>query len=229
MSIITEVRFGHGDGALADTLESLPEADVTVINEAGTDPGNEFIFWFDIDGEPDLQSVLDDDHTVQEAEPMSGIVGELWKIRFTPETELLSPLVTATDGFVLDARSTNVKRDYCGWRERWLLPDREALRDIWEYARSEGFEFEVVDFRAQGRTDLGYPGRNAPTEQQREALLAAYDRGYFAEPRETSLKELADELGISPTAVGGRLKRGMKSLIAMTIMVEGPDEPDLGN
>ena len=230
MAIVTEVRFSHEDGALADTLEALPGADVTVIREASTDPGGS-VYLLRIDGDvggyDEVGSVLEADHTVREAEPMVGFEDQhLWGVEFSEAAKLLGPEVTSARGFVLDARSAgpgpgNGRR---GWRERWLVPDREALHGIWEHAREEGFEFEIIEFRDQDRTDPAYPGGNAPTEEQREALLAAYEHGYFAEPRETSLEELAEVLGISPTAVGGRLRRGMRSLVGMTLVVERPGE-----
>jgi predicted DNA binding protein len=228
MAIVTEVRFSHPDGALADTLAALPSADVTVIREASTDPGGSIYllrFGGDVEGYDEVGAALDADHTVREAEPMVGFEDQhLWGVEFSEAAKLLGPKVTRAEGFVLDARSSGPGEGRRGWRERWLMPDREALHDVWEYAREEGFDFEIIEFRRQGRTDPEYPGGNAPTEEQREALLAAYEGGYFAEPRETSLEELAEELGISPTAVGGRLRRGMRSLVGMTLVLERPEE-----
>ncbi|MEF8841194.1 MAG: helix-turn-helix domain-containing protein [Haloarculaceae archaeon] len=228
MAIVTEVRFAHADGALADTLVALPDVDVTVIREASTDPGGSIYllrFEGDVGTYEEVGAVLDADHTVREAEPMSGFEDQhLWGVEFSAEAKLLGPKVTSEEGFVLDARSSGSGEARRGWRERWLVPDREALHDIWEHAREEGFEFEIIEFRRQGRTDPEYPGGDAPTEEQREALLAAYERGYFAEPREASLEELAELLGISPTAVAGRIRRGMRSLVGMTLVVERPEE-----
>lgn len=228
MAIVTEVRFAHEDGALADTFVALPDVDVTVIREASTDPnGSVYLLRFDREDEgyEEVGAALEADHTVRAAEPMSGFEDQhLWGIEFSEEARLLGPEVTNAGGFVLDARSSSLENGRRGWYERWLVPDREALHDIWEYAREEAFEFEILEFRGQGRTDPEYPGGGAPTDEQREALLAAYEHGYFAEPRETSLEELAEVLGISPTAVGGRLRRGTRSLVGMTLVVERPKE-----
>ena len=228
MAIVTEVRFAHEDGALADTLAACPEVDVTVIREASTDPGGSvYLLRFDGDvgGYDEMGAVLERDHTVEIAEPMSGFEDQhLWAVEFSPAARLLGPKVTREEGFVLDARSSSPGDGRRGWHERWLVPSREALQEIWQHARAEGFEFDIIEFRRQGRTDPKYPGGDAPTEEQREALLAAYEHGYFAEPRETSLEELADILDISPTAVGGRLRRGMRSLVGMTLVVEQPEE-----
>ncbi len=226
MPVVAEVRFSHEDGALADTLQALPELDATVIRETGTDPENDlYVFRFEGDQSSEVDEVLEEDHTVLEARPMRGFEDELWGIRLTPETKLLSPLVVGRDGFVLDARTTDRGGDLRGWQERWLLPDRDAIQAIWMHARSEGFEFVVLDFWKHSGTDPEYSGRAKPTVQQQEALVVAYERGYFSEPRETSLEELGEELGISPTAVGGRLKRGMKSLVGMTIMDQRSGRP----
>ena len=228
MAIVTEVRFAHEDGALADTFAALPDVDVTVIREASTDPGGSvYLLRFDgdVEGYEEIGAVLESDHTVLTAQPMSGFEDQhLWGVEFSAEAKLLGPEVTSAEGFVLDARSSDLGGGRRGWYERWLVPDREALQEIWKRARAESFEFEIIEFREQGRTDPEYPGGGAPTDEQREALLAAYERGYFAEPRETSLEELAEVLGISPTAVGGRLKRGMRSLVGMTLVIERPEE-----
>jgi len=223
MAIITDVRFSHQRGGLADTLAALPDVEITVVRETSTDPKNSrYVIRFAGDA-ANVQAVLDADPTVRDATPMPG--GEsrqLWGVEFAPEAKLLNPEVTSENGFVLDARSSRVgDASRRGWYERWLLPDREALSDVWEYAREEGYDFEILDLRQQGRVDPEAPDPDALTAEQREALVAAYESGYFAEPREISLEELAESLGLSATAVGGRIRRGMKALIGMTLVVDG--------
>ena len=226
MPIITEVRFAHPDGALADTLRSLPELEVTVIPEASMGPRRSvYLLRFGAGTVDEVTSALEADHTVDSVEPMpvserEPIIG----VEFSAAAKLLGPKVTSERGFVLDARSSTPGEDRRGWVERWMVPGREALHDIWEYAREEGFEFDVLRFREQGRTDPEYGGGPTLTEEQREALVVAYRRGYFAEPRATSLEDLADELGISPTAVAGRLKRGMRALVGMTVVADRSEE-----
>ncbi|AFZ73223.1 helix-turn-helix domain-containing protein [Natronobacterium gregoryi] len=55
------------------------------------------------------------------------------------------------------------------------------------------------------------------TEPQREALVLAFDRGYFDSPRAVTMEELGDELGISQQAVASRLWRGIDQLLATTL------------
>lgn len=226
MAIITEVRYAHEDGALAGTLRSVPELAVSVVRETSTTPGQGvYFFKFDDVDPDDIRPALEADHTVQGARPVpSDDDRRLWKIEFSPEANLLAPKVTRHGGFVVDARSSLTQTGTRGWRERWFFPDREGIHDIWQHARAEGFEFEVLDLSQRLRSEIGRVDSDAVTDEQRTALLTAYERGYFSEPRETSLEELAETLGLSPSAVSGRLKRGMKSLIGTTLVVDDPEE-----
>jgi predicted DNA binding protein len=56
------------------------------------------------------------------------------------------------------------------------------------------------------------------TPPQEELVVAAYENGYFAQPREASLRELAESLDISPSAASGRLRRAIESLVAETVV-----------
>ncbi|WP_159904983.1 helix-turn-helix domain-containing protein [Salinirussus salinus] len=58
------------------------------------------------------------------------------------------------------------------------------------------------------------------TDKQREALVAAYERGYFDSPRATSLEAVADALGITQQSLSSRLRRGHRRLIAATLVQE---------
>lgn len=225
MPIVTEVRFAHADGALADTLNGLPELEISVIPEAGTNPERSlYLFRIESEADGDVEAVMVADHTVRDVERVRVIESErTLGVDFARDTQLLAPKVTDHNGLVLEARSSSDTSFPRGWRERWLLPDREALHDIWQVAREAGFEFEVLEFHQRGESSPEYPGGRDLTGEQREALVAAYEHGYFVEPRETSLEELAAELDLSPTAVAGRLKRGMRSLIGMTVVGDRRD------
>jgi len=226
MVIITEVQFAHADGALAGTLGERPDLHVTVIRETSTDPERNVYHLRFADCEvAEVRPLLEDDHTVRDVEPGSELAdGCLCRVEFAPETKLLGPRVTSEGGFVVDARSPGTKRHPEGWYERWVLPDRRSLQRVWRYAREKGFEFEVVELHSLDHLGEGYRGTDTLTARQREALVVAYEEGYFAEPRETSLEELAGLLDLSPSAVGGRLRRGLRALVGGTLVTNPPEE-----
>ncbi|MDR5672050.1 Transcriptional regulator, contains HTH domain [Halalkaliarchaeum sp. AArc-CO] len=213
MSTITKIHYSHPDMALAHTIRSLPRGDVRVLPEVATDPQHN-MYYIVFEGEFDqpIDDILAEDHTVEEAKLMSDYGDQLvYGIIFTDETKLIAPKVTEVGGMSLDARSFSN-----GWIERWQLPSREVLAEIWEYARDNSFTFDVLELHqiSEREHDDGY----GLTAEQHEALVTAFERGYFEEPRGISLVELADELGISPAAASGRLRRGLTRLIGMTIV-----------
>jgi len=59
------------------------------------------------------------------------------------------------------------------------------------------------------------------TETQRDTLLTALQAGYFDVPRRINLQDLAEQFGISDTALSQRLRRGLTELLTSTL----PREP----
>ncbi|QAU13981.1 DNA-binding protein [Halorubrum sp. BOL3-1] len=219
MSIIVTIHVEHERLALVPTLERLDGVDIEVVTQGTTDPGSsEFPFLVDYDDRGALERALNDDPTINEYKLVEWTgEGGVYYIEHTPETKLISTAVSDANGFLIHTES---KRN--GWLVRLLLPDRAALSTVWEHARENGMRLDIVEIHDNETTDSG-PSYGL-TDEQRTTLLTAYEEGYFLEPREMSLDELADELGLSSTAVSGRLRRGMRNLVAATIATEGPEQ-----
>lgn len=170
-----------------------------------------------------VKQTLESDPSVAQAHPMPDYEGtHVFGIEFTERTKLLASEVTSRGGFSLEARRADPTTGKYGWWERWLFSDRGALNEVWEHARNEGFEFELLavnQFHPEGSVATG-----SLTDDQRETLLVAFDHGYFEEPRETSLEELAATLDLSSTAVGGRIRRGINALVRATVVAEAREE-----
>ncbi|WP_152042385.1 helix-turn-helix domain-containing protein [Salinigranum salinum] len=213
MTLIAVVEIEHQDLALGQTIRNVPEASIQVVPHSGTDPDTG-MFFFMVEHEDDdfdtVEAQFDHDPTVEEWTRIADDERtRIYRLQHTPGTKLLTPEATKVGGFTLEAKSTSH-----GWRTRLQLPDREAISRLWDYCREEGISFELVQMYQQEGISLdGKP----LTEPQRTTLLAAYERGYFDEPRGTSHKEIAELLGISPTAVGGRIRRGTARLIEMVL------------
>jgi predicted DNA binding protein len=77
--------------------------------------------------------------------------------------------------------------------------------------------------RASGRLDSAGGHRFGLTPDQREALVLALNRGYFATPSEVTLDELADELDISRQALSTRIRRGNESILREVLLSTGRD------
>ncbi|SEO82857.1 Predicted DNA binding protein, contains HTH domain [Halogranum amylolyticum] len=217
MSLIAIADIQHADLALVPTIRECSYVTIRVVPHSGTDPETDLFFFHvecDDRGFDDFDRTIEADPTVAEAMRVADSKDtRIYRLRHTDDTILLSPIVAKLGGLMLEAEST-----HGAWRVRLRLPDREAVASLWEFCEEEGMSFELVQLFRQDDHDLGIQPNL--TEAQRIALVTAHREGYFEEPRETSLEELADELDISPTAVGGRLRRGISRLIEVSVLDE---------
>ena len=101
------------------------------------------------------------------------------------------------------------------WRFEVRGENQEAIAEFREYCQSNDIPITITAVHAM----LPIQGEGYElTETQREALILAYERGYFDTPRESSLEEIADELGITQQSLSSRLRRGHRRLIRATLI-----------
>ena len=97
-----------------------------------------------------------------------------------------------------------------GWQLKQQFANRDELAAYRDSCLKAGADFRLDRLYESDSTSETIPGLS---EKQREALLAAYETGYFAVPRQTSLEDIAAELGISQSALAERLHRGQSHLL----------------
>jgi len=212
MSVTATIHIQHERLALVPTLRGLSDVEIQVITQGTTAPGaTNFPFLIHYQDRAELESHLDEDPTVDEYELVDWTDDTgIYYIAHTEETVLISNVVTDVNGFLVH---TETKGN--GWLARLLLPDRKALSTIWEYATEQNISLEIIEI--YGKDDAGGVDSYGLTDEQTAALKIAYEEGYFGEPREVSLDEVASVIGLSSTAMSGRLRRGMRNLVAATI------------
>ena len=102
------------------------------------------------------------------------------------------------------------------WRFELRAPSGEPLSRFHGELRSQGVPATVIRLNGaptgQGLAESGLTG------PQLEAVRLAHERDYFDEPRGTTLAALAEEVGISRQAFGGRLRRGIDTLLSETVV-----------
>lgn len=102
-----------------------------------------------------------------------------------------------------------------GSSDEWLFEfrdvDSEGLTAFQRYCGEHGIDATLVQTRPH---EDGFERERRPvTDEQYEALVLAYEEGYFDPQSGTTLDDLADELGISYQSVSGRLRRGYRNLV----------------
>jgi predicted DNA binding protein len=103
-----------------------------------------------------------------------------------------------------------------GWQIEVQGDDRASISRFHDMCAERGVPARLVTLhRLTPETD---PNRSELSSPQREALLFAYEQGYYDSPRTTHLSDIAEHFGISRQAVSNRLKRGTRHLIESVLL-----------
>lgn len=101
-----------------------------------------------------------------------------------------------------------------GWDFEVRGESREAISEFRSLCQEHDIPLEITGVHAL----LPIQGDNYDlTDPQREALVLAYELGYFDSPRTASLEDVAAELGITQQSLSSRLRRGHRRLIGGTL------------
>lgn len=212
MSILTAFEVSAADFLLDWTMGTVPEMRIEIERVAVEDEEVTPYFWA-ADGEFEaFESALDDDPTVEDSITVEDHGDErLYQVTWAGSDDGFIYAVSETGATILEATSEG--RD---WFVEMLFPDSDALSAFQDYAAAHDISFELLWLHRSAHSEAF--GRYGVTEEQREALVTAYEMGYFEVPGESSLGELADELGISKNAASARLHRGYANLVRNTLV-----------
>jgi len=85
-----------------------------------------------------------------------------------------------------------------------------------EQLHGAGLDFDV------GYVQPDHETRQVLTDRQQEVVLSAAEHGYYETPRQCSLTELADELGVAKSTCSGTLQRAEAALVEHFFDVGSP-------
>jgi len=214
------VRVRHPDIVLTGTVCHDRSSKVKSVSEAGTDPtSRKFFYHIESSDFLRFEEGLRNDSTISGFERVIETRDReaIYSFEYTDEAKVLSPVISTANGVILD-----MENEGNAWIMTVWMPERTDLAHLWDYARRNDIEIDLLrvnEYASLGSTDAGL------TDSQREALLLAVERGYFEEPRNATLSELAADLDISQPAASGLLRRGIKRLVVSSLM-EDSENPD---
>lgn len=198
---------------LSRTTKEFPEAKMEVEHQASADS---LFVSIQVDDQAGVERSFGDNPSVGNARQCSED-GErrVYQIDFEMDRRLVSQIAADLG---INLHSSKSERGDPGWTVHLEVPDREALIEFREILQKRNIGFELLRL-SQGTSTAAGPFDLS--EKQREALVAAYENGYFEIPRGISQQGLAKLLGASPTAVSQRLRRATQALIAATVAGKG--------
>ena len=211
MSFVAEFFVPTEAFALGDALEAVPEMSVEV--ERLATHSREWVMPFvwvsggDLD---EFEAALEADPTVVEVTILDRLddVG-LYMIQWSEEVESRVDAIIDQHGIMQQAIADDE------WFLKVRFVDEESLSSFQEYFESN---FEL---HRKYQTTEPKHGEFGLTSEQREALMVASELGYFSVPREATVEDIADRLGISANSVSQRLRRAHDALVQNTLLVDG--------
>ena len=214
MAVIAEFIVDHADFVLEHVFDAYPEATIELDRVVPTDEAFLPYFWvWDVD----VDDVVD---VVEEREPLTAVElvddvagGGLFYARWVRD---LDGLLEGMERSGLSLQKAIGTAD--NWQFEFRAERVDELPEFQRYLTENDVSATLV--RMHDLRDGTTSGRYNLTAEQREALLLAYDTGYYETPSETDLASLARDLGISRSAFGARLRRGYGNLIEATIAHE---------
>jgi predicted DNA binding protein len=199
---------------LQKTFQQAPDMRIVLEQESATSEGPvRLLFWAEGPDFEAFEAAMEADPTVTDVTCLARTdATHLYRARLTEQG---MEVTTMNLWMELDIVLLHATRSVNGWEVRMRFPDRDALGEFRAYCDDHDLDFKVL---ALYSTDDTQPvGRFGVTEPQRDTLLAAVESGYFSIPRESSLAELADQLGLSSQATSERLRRGTEALVRNTL------------
>lgn len=146
-------------------------------------------------------------------------VGEraLYRITWVEPHAGLIEAIGETDATILEAQGDGTR-----WQFRLRFTDHDRLSTFYNLCTENDLSIHIErTYTLTESTDRGH--RLGLSNEQREALVLALERGYFETPREVSLDDLADELGITQQALSDRIRRGNEKVLRSVLVSSAAD------
>ena len=210
MSVVADFSVPAAAFCLGDALGDVPTATAELERVVAQSPMHviPFVWFVDTDREA-IDAALAEDPTVKNANITDSFEKtHLYHIDWASVVDERLRIILDHEGVVLEAR---------GAVDKWRLWVRFASRDYFSEFQDHFSEFGEITLHQI--TTQQTPGgiQYGVTAKQREALLAAFDAGYFDTPRAVTAEDVAQQLDISQQSVSQRLRRGTNRLIEYTL------------
>lgn len=210
MPTLVDLDLSADAFVLEHLLESVAGVRVELEVLVPVDPAAIPLFWVASDDPDAVDAALRADASVADASLLVS-TGEwrLYEATWEAATEdALAPIAGS------GTRVQRATADPDGWTLCLLFRSREDVARFVDGCRSRDVDVDLRRVSDPSRS----PADDAVSDRQAEILRAAYEHGYWEVPRGITLAELADEVGVSNTAVSEALRRGIDNLVAETLV-----------
>ena len=216
MAIEASITVEHADFPLSAVFEQLTEVTIELDRIVPTGEAVIPYFWISADDTTKLKTGLSADLGIEQVKVIDQLEKQMFvRIDWDLTHESILTAIVNTDITLLSGIGKEKQ-----WTFEVRASEQQDLSDFQTYCQDHDIPIELTELHAISslRSDREYD----LTDGQRDALILAYSNGYFDSPRDATQDDLADELGITRQAVSSRLQRGMRRLVASTLIT--PEE-----
>lgn len=228
MGLVAEFEIACEQLPLVEVAGAVPEATIEVELQFNHGDRPPFIVYATHGTPAEIERAFESVAFVAEY-TLVGRAGETSRYQVLPAVGLEAQLGDHLDDLAglralatSDAIIERIRVTSTGWVQTGWFADRAAFdefRTFWQ--RNDAFALR----RLTRDREPAEPG-DGLTDPQREALRTAYEMGHFEIPRAASLDEIADELGITASALSERLRRAQMHLVETTVAPTWPPLPE---
>lgn len=212
MVTIAEFTVDADGFPLGEIFSELPDAEVELERVVPTNTALVPYFWVRGVRSEKLVETFGDRPEVKRLELVDEVENEyLLRVEWDPEAEGILRAILETTVTLLSAVGTTNE-----WRFELRGETAASISDFQAKCRAYAVPVELVSLNNLSPMRSG--AEFNLTEAQREALVLAYQHGFYQSPRNVTLDELAAELGITGQSLGSRLRRGTHRLIESTLV-----------
>ncbi|WP_330632352.1 helix-turn-helix domain-containing protein [Halocatena halophila] len=205
---------------LSETFDSRPSLTITRAQYAVSGARSLFpLVWIDVADTEVFMETLADDASLRSVTRVLETDGRtLWRLYWSDSVESVSELLIDGETILLSGDGTDKE-----WHLELLFPSRSVLTRVCERCESSGVSYSIDRIRDLQADDPRVT-EAAPlglTEEQFVAITTAHELGYFTVPRDVTLDEVADALGVSHQALSERLRRAQFAILEAWINTPG--------
>lgn len=211
------ISVAKEDFALSHALQEVPEMEVEADRIAAHSRHWVMPCLWLAGGDFDaFDSALADDPTVNEVVTTTEFEDEkFYQVDWSADIKKHIDAGLDEEGSLLHAETAND-----AWRLSIRFATHEQFEEFRTYLTDQGITYQLEDLTQASASQQFMGGLTAP---QREALVTAVAEGYYAVPREATMEEVAETLGISTQAASERLRRGVEQFVE-TMLVASEDQ-----
>ncbi|WP_254532757.1 helix-turn-helix domain-containing protein [Natrinema gelatinilyticum] len=220
MAIIAEFTIPAENFPLGRVFDDLPNATVEIERVVPTGQSHLPYFWVTDAPDDGIQDLLTAEAAFKSVTRIDYHENQgLYRAMWNPEVKGVLTAILDNDLTLLSAIGTHEQ-----WTFEFRAEDSDQLSGFQQYCAAHDINTQLT--RLQSLAELQAGDEYGLTANQHEALLLAFNEGYYDQPRETDLETLANQLGISRPSFADRLRRGNHNLLKSTIAHRGSTADD---